>query len=47
MLSEDSDYVLISVTLFRRVADTFKANCRTKGFQVEQNPPMIASHVCV
>lgn len=30
----DSEYALFTVTLFRKVADTFKAAARDKGFQV-------------
>ena len=34
LIYEDKDYCLFSVTLFKRVADSFKAAARTKGFQV-------------
>ena len=34
LVSEDSDLALFSVTLFKRVADGFKAAARAKGFQV-------------
>ncbi|CAK9877154.1 unnamed protein product [Sphagnum jensenii] len=40
-LSEDNEYALYTVTLFRKVADTFKTSAREKGFQVrdfEFNP---------
>eukprot|EP00798_Chlamydomonas_sp_ICE-L_P023180 gene23180-30392_t len=33
-ISEDNDYALMSVVLFRRVVDDFKAAARSKGFQV-------------
>ena len=33
-VGEDNDYTLFSVTLFRRVVDTFKSTARTRGFQV-------------
>jgi V-type H+-transporting ATPase subunit C len=33
-LSEDNEYALYTVTLFRKVADTFKTSAREKGFQV-------------
>jgi len=34
LVEEDGEYSLFSVVLFRRVADSFKANARTRGFQV-------------
>ncbi|KAK9917348.1 hypothetical protein WJX75_003410 [Coccomyxa subellipsoidea] len=34
LIFEDQDYALFSVTLFKRVADSFKAAARSKGFQV-------------
>ena len=34
LVAEDSDLALFSVTLFKRVADGFKAASRQKGFQV-------------
>ena len=34
LIYEDNDYSLFSVTLFKRVADSFKAAARSKGFQV-------------
>ena len=34
LIYEDNDYSLFSVTLFKRVADSFKAAARAKGFQV-------------
>ena len=34
MVAEDTDNALFTVTLFRRVADTFKTAARTRGFQV-------------
>ena len=33
-IQEDTDYTLFSVSLFRRIADTFKAEARQRGFQV-------------
>jgi hypothetical protein len=35
-ISEDNDYTLCSVVLFKRVVDDFKSSCRTKGFQVRK-----------
>eukprot|EP00891_Asterochloris_glomerata_P009355 jgi/Astpho2/9355/Aster-07293 len=35
-VAEDNDYTLFSVTLFRRVVDTFKSTARTRGFQVRE-----------
>lgn len=37
-VAEDPEYVLFSAVLFRRVADTFKANARTRGFQASPKP---------
>ena len=37
LIYEDNDYSLFSVTLFKRVADSFKAAARSKGFQVRHN----------
>jgi hypothetical protein len=37
-LSEDNEYALYTVTLFRKVADTFKTSAREKGFQVGSKP---------
>jgi V-ATPase subunit C len=34
LLSEDSEYALVTVVLFKRVVDDFKSACRTKGYQV-------------
>lgn len=34
LIYEDNDYGLYSVTLFKRVADSFKQAARSKGFQV-------------
>ena len=34
VVAEDTDNALFTVTLFRRVADTFKTAARTRGFQV-------------
>lgn len=36
-LFEDNDYALYTVTLFRKVADTFKSAAREKGFQVREH----------
>lgn len=33
LIYEDNDYSLYSVTLFKRVADSFKAAARSKGYQ--------------
>lgn len=33
-VSEDNDYMLMSVVLFKRVVDDFKAGARSKGYQV-------------
>lgn len=33
-ISEDNDYSLVSVVLFKRVLDDFKAAARSKGYQV-------------
>ena len=38
LVAEDGEYSLYSVVLFRRVADSFKANARTRGFQVTTVP---------
>ncbi len=34
LVTEDADYALFSVVLFKRVVDDFKAAARTRGFQV-------------
>jgi len=36
VVSEDNDYALVSVVLFKRVVDDFKTACRSKGFQVRE-----------
>jgi V-type H+-transporting ATPase subunit C len=36
VVAEDNDYALVSVVLFRRVIDDFKAAARTKGYQVRE-----------
>jgi V-type H+-transporting ATPase subunit C len=36
VIVEDNDYALVSVTLFRRVLDDFKAASRTRGYQVRE-----------
>jgi hypothetical protein len=33
-VTEDQDYVLMSVVLFRRTVDDFKTAARVRGFQV-------------
>lgn len=33
-IAEDNDYALMSVVLFKRVVDDFKAAARSKGYQV-------------
>eukprot|EP00878_Enallax_costatus_P006736 GHUV01007062.1.p1 GENE.GHUV01007062.1~~GHUV01007062.1.p1 ORF type:complete len:354 (+),score=90.62 GHUV01007062.1:158-1219(+) len=38
-VAEDQDYVLMSVVLFRRVADDFKTAARVRGFQVKEYTP--------
>ncbi|MEW5315743.1 MAG: hypothetical protein WDW38_007149 [Sanguina aurantia] len=35
-VSEDNDYMLMSVVLFKRVVDDFKAGARSKGYQVRE-----------
>ena len=37
VVAEDSDYVVCTVVLFRRVVDSFKTAARGKGFQVGGN----------
>nr|BCL66125.1 ATP synthase, subunit C [Volvox africanus] len=40
LVAEDNDYALVTVVLFKRVIDDFKAAARNKGYQVrEYNPP--------
>jgi len=34
VVAEDNDYVLVTVVLFKRVVDEFKASARVKGYQV-------------
>lgn len=48
-VTEDADYVLMSVVLFKRVADDFKTAARLKGFQVKEYvpPPPEAADVAV
>ena len=49
LIYEDNDYSLYSVTLFKRVADSFKQAARSKGFQVStwQHPwPCALQHIC-
>eukprot|EP01024_Parvocaulis_polyphysoides_P021922 TRINITY_DN2043_c0_g1_i5.p2 TRINITY_DN2043_c0_g1~~TRINITY_DN2043_c0_g1_i5.p2 ORF type:complete len:224 (-),score=32.91 TRINITY_DN2043_c0_g1_i5:247-918(-) len=36
VITEDHDYALVTVVLFRRVVDEFKAQARLKGFQVRE-----------
>eukprot|EP00879_Flechtneria_rotunda_P001770 GHRR01001934.1.p1 GENE.GHRR01001934.1~~GHRR01001934.1.p1 ORF type:complete len:374 (+),score=111.37 GHRR01001934.1:96-1217(+) len=38
-VAEDQDYVLMSVILFKRVADDFKTAARLRGFQVKEYHP--------
>ena len=40
LIYEDNDYALYSVTLFKRVADSFKQAARSKGFQVLRQQPL-------
>lgn len=35
LVTEDSEYSVVSVVLFRRVVDDFKAAARAKGYQVQ------------
>lgn len=44
VVAEDNDNALFTVTLFRRVADTFKTAARTRGFQVTAR---IAASFCI
>lgn len=37
VVAEDSDYIVFTVVLFRRVVDNFKTAARQKGFQVRVN----------
>lgn len=48
-VAEDNDYALMSVALFKRVADDFKAAARLKGFQVKEYvpPPPEAADITV
>lgn len=34
LVTEDNDYALVTVVLFKRVVDEFKASARAKGYQV-------------
>lgn len=34
VITEDNDYALVTVVLFKRVVDEFKAAARSKGYQV-------------
>lgn len=43
VVAEDNDNALFTVTLFRRVADTFKTAARTRGFQVVHPPAAAAT----
>jgi len=45
-LSEDNEYALYTVTLFRKVADTFKTSAREKGFQVGSKLCCRVKHIC-
>lgn len=38
-MAEDSDYLLFTVVLFRRVIDSFKTAARAAGYQVKDPPP--------
>ena len=46
VVAEDTDNALFTVTLFRRVADTFKTAARTRGFQVKSAPATLP-HVVI
>ncbi|GLC77785.1 hypothetical protein PLESTF_001066900 [Pleodorina starrii] len=39
VVAEDNDYALVSVVLFKRVFDDFKAAARSKGYQVREYVP--------
>lgn len=39
VISEDNDYILASVVLFKRVIDEFKVQARAKGFTVREYTP--------
>jgi len=43
-ITEDNDYILYRVILFRRVADTFKAACRQAGYQVPSRIPHFSQY---
>ncbi|GLI62901.1 ATP synthase, subunit C [Volvox africanus] len=36
LVAEDNDYALVTVVLFKRVVDDFKASARSKGYQVRE-----------
>jgi len=39
IVAEDNDYTLVTVVLFKRVVDEFKASARSKGYQVREYVP--------
>lgn len=39
IIAEEGDYTLVSVVLFKRVLDDFKAACRSRGFQLRDYKP--------
>lgn len=43
-IAEDNDYALLSVVLFKRVVDDFKAAARSKGYQVPGAPRGTGAH---
>lgn len=42
VVSEDNDYILVNVVLFKRVVDEFKQAARSKGYQVRDYLPPVA-----
>uniref|UniRef100_A0A7S0RL04 V-type proton ATPase subunit C n=1 Tax=Chlamydomonas leiostraca TaxID=1034604 RepID=A0A7S0RL04_9CHLO len=41
VVSEDNDYALVNVVLFKRVVDEFKTQARAKGYQVREYQPPV------
>ena len=39
-MAEDSEYLVFTVVLFRRVVDSFKTSARARGFQVKEAGPL-------
>ncbi|KAF5835347.1 vacuolar H+ ATPase V1 sector, subunit C [Dunaliella salina] len=46
IVAEDNDYTLVTVVLFKRVVDEFKASARSKGYQVREYVPASESGMC-